>query len=529
MGDYGGAAPVIPHFRHNAKRCAHKNKSLPKMSFNICYEVNGEPMKYKKFLLIFLLIASGTFSEVSGEPGVQGNFVIFPSYTGNSLYDEILRVSESAIIDTCSAAGRLVPVEYNYKKAAIEKSEGADRDSLYRNTAAYLKADLYAVLTAYDESGDYVLKLSLIPLNNKYESYRYEKIFRSRIPENLHLKMSAAFGDILKDKTLLSNVLKILDDGSALISSGQWHGLEAGVYSTDAGNITIKNISRYRSAAYGREFKEGDSFEIKHLPDLEKHLRKIKYRIKENTVKLYGTDEILEKRSSGVKESIKGTCVINQGANFCLPGYGSFLSVEYMGIEKSEADYAGVFIAASLTAVHLGLVPFLTDFEVNFFPWIEDSGRSGQIKRLNYFMWGTIPLTFTASFYSQLAYNYRLRNMLPPQFADSDTSAAVVSIFVPGGGMFYKGYRWTGWGIYLGEMSLAGYAVYTEDKRERNMLLGSLAVVKCAEIALSYFISPSYAFYNREVSSAGDIDFSIGITESFTGEGEVNASLSFRY
>lgn len=499
------------------------------MSFNIRYQINRKPMKYTKLILFFLIIAYGTLSEISAEPGVQGNFVIFPSYTGNSLYDEILRVSESAIINTCSAAGRLVPVEYNYKKAAIEKSEGENRESLYRNTALYLKADVYAVLTAYDEMGDYVLKLSIIPVNNKYEGLRYEKIFRSRIPENLSLKAAWAFADILKKRTLLSDVLKVFNDGSALISSGQWHGLEAGVYSTDSGDITIKNVSRYRSVAYGRDFKPGDVFEIKQLPDLEKHMRKIDYRIKVNTVKLYGSDEILEKRSGGVREGIKGTCVINQGANFCLPGYGSFLSVEYMGIEKSEPDYTGVFITASLTAAHLGLVPFLTDFKVNFFPWIEDGERTDQMERLNYFMWGTLPLTFTASFYNQLAYNYNLRNMLPPVFADHDTSAAVVSIFVPGGGMFYKGYRWSGWGIYLGEMSLAGYAVYTEDKRERNMLLGSLAFIKCAEIALSYFISPSYAFYNREVSSAGDIDFSIGITEGFTGKGEVNASLSFRY
>jgi hypothetical protein len=29
MGDYGGNAPVIPHFKHSAKRCAPKNTVLP--------------------------------------------------------------------------------------------------------------------------------------------------------------------------------------------------------------------------------------------------------------------------------------------------------------------------------------------------------------------------------------------------------------------------------------------------------------------------------------------------------------------
>lgn len=490
---------------------------------------NVQIMSYKRIVLIFLFIIAAYIPEINAEPGVQGNFVVFPSYTGNSLYDDILRMSESALLDTCSAAGRLVPVEYNYKKASIEKSEGSDRQSLYRNTAINLKADIYAVLTAYDENGDYVLKLDLIPLSDKYSGYKFEKIVRARIPENIHLKTARSFADFLRKKNLITDVTKILDDGSAVIDSGQWHGLESGVYHTDTADIKIKNVSRYSSVVEGKKFKEGETFEIKQFPGLDKYIKKIDYQIKENAVKLYGTDEILDKRSGSIKESVTGTCIINQGANFCLPGYGSYLSVDYMGIDNSVPDYAGVFIASSLTVVHLGLVPLLTDFKVNLFPFIKDSDRTGRMERFNYFMWGTIPLTFAASFYSQLAYNYKEKNILPPKFADHDISAALVSAFIPGGGMFYKGYRWTGWGVYIGEMSMAGYIFYTEDKKKRNMLIGSLAVVKCAEIAASYFISPSYTFFNREVSSAGDLDFSIGIINNFEGDGELTASVSFRY
>lgn len=486
-------------------------------------------MKYKKIILITILMISGITSGAMAEPLVKGDFIIFPSYTGSMLYDEILKESEIALNETCFKAGRLVPVEYNYKKAVIEKTEGTDRNSLYRNAAVKLKADIYAVLAAYQQNGDYVLELYIYPLNEKYKNLKSEKIIRSRIAENLPLKAARELAVLLNKVTLKCEVLKTYEDGSALINAGQWHGLEIGSYSTAAGKINIKNSARYTALADGLDFREGEIIEFKMLPDLESYIEQKQYEIKKNTVRIYSTDEFFDKRDGSIKESVKGTCVINMGANLVLPGYGSFLSLEYMGIEKGKPDYAAVAITASLTAVHLGLVPVMTDFDAAFLPWVEDPDRTDQEQRLNYYLWGTLPLTFTASFFSQLAYNYKALNILPPEFADHDRSAAVISIFVPGGGMFYKGYRWSGWGFYLGELTMAGYAVYTEDEELRYKLLGSLAVLKCAEIALSYFISPSYANFNREVASAGTVDFSVGMNKNHNGGEEFTASLFLRY
>jgi hypothetical protein len=368
-----------------------------------------------------------------------------------------------------------------------------------------------------------------MPLNDRFKDMKWETTVTSGIPENIPLKAAREFSALLKKMPLTCRVTGILDDGSAVISAGQWHGLESGKYSTDAGEIEITNITRYSSSASGVDFSRHKTLTFKLFPDLDKFLNKINYEIKENAVKVYGTDETLNKRDGTIKESIQGTCVINQGASFCLPGYGSFLSIDYMGIENGAPDYPGIFLTASLTALHLGLVPLLTDFEVKFLPWMNDRGRTNQMKRLNYYLWCSIPFTFTASFYSQLAYNYREKMLLPPQFADHDQSAAVISIFVPGGGMFYKGYRWTGWGVYLGELSLAGYAVYTGDKQRRNLAAGSLALLKLAEIAVSYFIPPSYSFFNREISASDNIDFSIGVKADDNGNEEITAGLSFRY
>ena len=486
-------------------------------------------IRSRKLIFIIAVIISNSYMGVNGQPLKSGDLVIFTYFTGNSIYDEILSASEIALANTCNAAGRMIPVEYNYRKAAIEKSAGPDADTLYMNAAQYLNAKIYAVLTAYDSNGDYALTLRLIPIKDEYRNLKREVTLYSKIPANIPLKASREFANILKTLPLQSDIVKTLPDGSAVIDAGQWHGLEPGKYKTDLGIVEVKNISRYESTITGLNFDKIDSIEFKVLPNLKSYIKKIEYNIKENSAKTYSMDDALDKKGGRIKESINGICIVNMGASACLPGYGSFLAAEYMGIEKGKVDYGGIFITSALMVTHLGLVPYMTDFKVNFFPWVKDSGRTDRMKRLNYFMWGTIPLTFTASFFSQLSYNYTEKDILPPQFEDCDTAAAVVSVFVPGGGMFYKGYRWTGWGIYIGEMTLMGSAVYAKDKKKRNILIGSLAALKCIEIAASYIITPSYSFFRKEISHSDSINFFVGIDKDYNNGNEFTAAISLSF
>lgn len=484
-------------------------------------------MKYKKTLLV-LLFLSCVSKQLYAEVIPKGEFVIFSVYTGNPVNDTILGAAEAVLSEVCVEAGRLHPLESGYKAQAIEKSTGADAEEVYREAAVHAKADVYAVISSRNEKGDFFFRLKIVPLNEMYKQLQFEKILVSSIPENLPLKAAREFAGILKELPLRSNVLEVMNDGSAVIDSGQWHGLDAGIYSTSSGRIRVRNVSRFTSLAYGLDFKKGQVVEFNLYPRLDNYIKSINELIRENTVRYYGTDEKLAKRGGGVKEAIRGTCIINQGASFCVPGYGSYLSLEYMGIDKAKPQYPTIFFTGLLTLVHLGLVPVLTDFDVNFFPWVEDRDRTDRMKRLNYFMWGTLPLTFTASFYSQLAYQYSEKKLLPPAFSNPDMSAAVVSVFIPGGGLFYKGYILSGWGMYISELALAGTAVYADDTGERKILLGSLAAMKCAEIILSWALPVSYSFYNRELA-AGDIDFSVSVNSKSGAGGEITASVSLRY
>ena len=483
-------------------------------------------MKYKK-ILVFLFLLSCICKQLHADFSPKGEFIVFPEYTGNRVNDSILDATEAVLSETCAEAGRLHPVESGYKKAAVEKSTGADAEEMYRKAALLVKADAYAVISSRNEKGNFSLRLKIIPINEMYQQLRCEKTLVSRIPENLPLKAARELAGILKGFPLRSNVLEVRDDGSAVIDSGQWNGLYAGTYSTGSGAIRVRDVSRFTSLVDG-DFKKGQVINFDLYPHLDGYIKSINELIRENTVRYYGTDEKLAKRGGGVKEAIRGTCIINQGASFCVPGYGSYLSLEYMGIDKAKPQYPAILFTGLLTLVHLGLVPVLTDFDVNFFPWVEDRDRTDRMKRLNYFMWGTLPLTFTASFYSQLAYQYGEKKLLPPAFSNPDMSAAVVSVFIPGGGLFYKGYTLSGWGMYIGELALAGTAVYADDTGERNVLLGSLAAMKCAEIILSWALPVSYPFYSRELAS-GDIDFSVSVNSEHGTGGEITASVSLRY
>ncbi len=201
-----------------------------------------------------------------------------------------------------------------------------------------------------------------------------------------------------------------------------------------------------------------------------------------------------------------------------------------MGIEKGEPDMYGVFATGGITALHLALPSMMNNFDINFFPWIMDDEKERRDQRLQYFLWGTLPLTFSVSFYNQLAYQYHRKSLLPPLFEDPDATAAAVSVFVPGGGMFYKGRRFEGWCFYLSEMTLAGYSVYQWDKTSGKAAAGGLLLLKAVEVAVSYAASPSYRVHRTEVSSGDNYpDFSVGINTGISGSDEVTLSVSIPF
>jgi hypothetical protein len=186
------------------------------------------------------------------------------------------------------------------------------------------------------------------------------------------------------------------------------------------------------------------------------------------------------------------------GANACLPVYGSFLAVEYLGFNEAELHTAGFATALFSFGAQLSLTEFMSGFKTNFFPWIKDSNKGEALFRLQKFLWCSIPLTFTVSYLDQLAWQMNRSQTLPPFFRYGDGAAAILSLLFPGGGLMYKGHYAAGWGYYAAEMGAAGFAFYNLRTREGNYALGGLGVLKILEVLHAFMAEPAYPFYRLE-------------------------------
>lgn len=382
-------------------------------------------------------------------------------------------------------------------------------------------ADIAVFLSLIQDRGIFRLSIKAVSYTSEEEKVLLDASVLSSIPENISLKAALKCLEFLKDIQLEAEVGDIDEAGLALIDAGQWNGLEIGKYETSIGTIYIRSIERYSSFVTGENISAGKGIVFDISPDFSTLIAETEKNIKSNIVKKFGTDEELNKRSSSSKELVYSTCIINPGASILLPGYGSYLSLDYLGIQNSKPDWLGIAISAGLVAGHLTLPGLMTNFDVNFFPWVRDKDKTAGMQRLHIFLWASIPLTYTISFYNQMAYQYHLKNILPPMFDEIDNTSAVISLFVPGGGLFYKGYRGAGYSFYAAEMSLLGYGIYSENGDKRKIAFSVFAAVKAADIALAWLLKPSYSVYRNEISAIeSGPQFSLGMLPGMEGEGE---------
>jgi len=493
--------------------------NIPSLTFNW--------MKFIiRSIILLILLAHGS-ALMAGTPA---GLAIFPVYTGNGAGDSILKTVSDRISDACAASGRFIPAEYNSLQSAYSSADGKDREEFYRNAAVMLQAEAYVLINLYKDGSGLRAVVEFIPIAPYLEGKGFKYSVYAEVPENIPLKAGRLFAIELRRFPLYARVLEMKENKTFIISAGQWHGLDTGRYGTSAGTVEVMELSRYNAVCRGISPVAGEVLNFNKYPDNDAYTDMLEEMILENTITRYGTDTLLDKRKGGAQELIIATCLVNQGASFCVPGYGSFLSMNYLGIENPDPNWTVVGLTMLLTAGHLALPSAVTGFEINFFPWIRDSDKTRGMERLQWFLWCTIPLTFTVSYYSQLSEQYGAKGLLPPVFAHHDTTAVILSALIPGGGLFYKGYTSTGWAFYSGEMALAGCSVYLCGSRTGRYCLAGLAMLKAADILAAWIFSPSYDNYRNEVSSAGgSVGFSAAFLPSGEGSGEFMMSVTKRF
>ncbi|MFH0975632.1 MAG: hypothetical protein V1874_07595 [Spirochaetota bacterium] len=446
------------------------------------------------FQIIFFLQMNFGFAQTKISPKAVAVFTI-----PNNNNSDIILTAETAnkIKKVFIDCGRFMPVD-DIPEALFNKAKnesGGDGRDIFNKTAQFLNCDIYVLVSSYQTGNMFYSDVAVVPVNQEYKSLEKIVKLRSKIKLNIPLKAGIEIALLHKNIPVNASVVKSFGNETYLISAGQWQGIKNDeVYKLPESDIRVIQTGRFESIVKSPAIKkEGESIVIKIFPDIDKIFLELDNDISRNTVNRYelaqGTDG---------KRLLEGICVVNIGGNICVPGYGAFLSTSYLGFKDPKPDWPGITVSATVIGMQFLLPELMTDFKINFFPWEQDSSKTGRMQDLQKFLWITLPVTFSTAYMDQLANQFRSTEHLPPFFNDKDNMAAVFSLFIPGGGLFYKAHRLAGWGFYFSEMSAAGYAVYNYEKKSGKCALIALGALKLADIIYAYIIRTSYSFYNLE-------------------------------
>lgn len=479
--------------------------------------------------ILLLSFSPGAWSNDLSE--VRGEIAIFVVPQGAVQLKALVGESEAAIAGVLNSLGRFLPVENNSLRQALPHKDDYSLDE-FHNVAEDLEVSLYIVLSIYHGGNEIVAEMKVVPLNPLYEGLRRNIVVKSRVLANIPLKLAREIALLHRNLPLHARIMGKKGD-SLVLAAGQWHGLTAGGYSTADGRaVTVKQAGRYISMAEAPGMDEKREYVTLVLyPRVDEVIQRLDERIEANTLYRYGLGNTLLKGSDPERRFIESICVINPGANVCVPGYGSFLATEYLGFKNAKPHLPGVVLSSALFLNHLLLTEYMTGFKSNFFPWKQDGDKSDSMKSLHMFLWCSLPVTVTVSYFDQLAYQFSTTEHLPAFFQYPDETALAFSLLFPGGGLMYKGYRVMGWAYYAVEMPLAGFAAYNyRDGKKLAIALSALGTVKILEMVHAWFTDPAYEFRRYELR--GGTLLPVLSLNALPGEGDemiYRASLTARF
>jgi len=432
---------------------------------------------------------------------VRGNTAVIPVFQSSDQLNTMLNQSRISINKVMNRLGHFLPIELNRLESAVNDAGVMKTVGDYDRLAVRLKVSLYILLSGYRRGQQIYLQMKIVPLDAAYGHLRKNILIKSYNLTMMPTK-SARQVALLLNNMRLKIKIESCGEKTCRINAGQWNGLKKGIFQTAEGiPLTVIKPGRYRSLIKKTPLiTRGMTLRGKDRTDSTSLVKELDRDLEKQILRRYGAKSTLLSGNDPEKRMIEGACIINPGANFCLPGYGAHLATGYLGFKDLKPSYPGVAATATLMVMHFTLTEMLTGFKSNFAPWVQDSDKSDGMKNLHIFLWASLPLTMTAGWLDQLAHQYRKSSSLPPYFSDHDRAAAAMSFFCPGAGLFYKGYSLTGWGYYGLEMTLASLTAWYGGKKGKTWmyLLGGLGGLKILEMLHAYLAAPDFAVYRYE-------------------------------
>lgn len=416
--------------------------------------------------------------------------------------------------------GRFVPVPPREIDQAAKKAQSVSNSIEYfKKTAKILNADIFVIIAVFQRNNTIHGEMKIFSLNKKYIKLQKSVNVKTKIKNNIPLLLAREVIKSHEKLTIWANIRNIKNNDLVVLNAGQWHGLEKDKYNiVDSGSIEILQANFYTSFGKIKNNKKR-IIEIELYPDIADNIDQIDSTIEENILEKYSIENNQLKGLDAEKKLLEGLCIINPGSNICLPAYGSFLSTYHLGFKSAEPSYYGLWATAIFLTTQIMAVPVATEFKSNFFPWKQDSDKNNSMKSLHVFLWASIPFTISSSYLDQLSYQFHDKKVLPPMFENRNSMAGFLSVLIPGGGMFYKGYRIIGWGFYTTEMGLASYAMYNRDEKNGKYAFAALGAIKALEVFASIVIGPSYKVFRDENYIDSTTDVSFGINSDYNNRG----------
>jgi len=506
--------------------------------------LKGDGLTVKKiYLFILILILIGTFSlNLSAETKIEkvrpvrkGNIAVFINETNSPAVKILLSITRKNLLSVFYQTGRFLPVEDSRIVSVFQNNPDGNNVSSFKEVAKKLNLSLYIVLDGKVRGRTYYAQMKILPLNKNYKKLNVAIRVKSKILKNIPLKLSLEILKIIKKVPLFATITEKRENSSYLINVGEWDGLKKSTVRTYHNNsIKIVELSRYYSLIYSKR-KLPISIKIKLFPETYNLEKDLKDRILDNLIAQYGVGAKQLKGEDPEKKLLESVCIVNFATNSCIPAYGAYLSTSYLGFKNSNPSIAGVVVSASVLFGQLMMGEFVSGFKTWFLPFLyNDALRTDsnymQAMDLQNFLWITIPFGFTVAYLDQLAFQFHQSNLLPPFFKNYNIAAFSFSVFIPGGGLFYKGHRLLGWTYYLSEMVLGGLGAYwlkdpSNDKKFVYAFIG-LGIVKLIELVNAILIAPSYSSFKYESEPAEKRNyFYIGLDSTPDGEGVLKVSL----
>ncbi|MDY6935169.1 MAG: hypothetical protein SVZ03_13225 [Spirochaetota bacterium] len=461
--------------------------------------------------------------------------VVFSKRQKNITINALTDKSVESIKNVFNELGRFLPIDDTHIQEAIEKSKLEDiAEGDYDSLAKILRADIYMIVSVTQIMDLCLAEARVIPRNPDYKLLEKRIRVRSRIMMNIPMKLGREIAYMHKNLPIRAGIIKNYDNGLSLINVGQWHGIDKSEYPTIQGDlIEVIQLGRLESIVRikGRRRKAGELISIEVFPDIKRIICERESNISRLTIDKYGLENTLLLSRNPGKRMIEGICIVNMGSNICIPGYGAFLSTNYLGFNNHSSDIGGIVVSTGAILTHISLPWIITGFKINPLPWEDDSDRDQNMKNIHIFLWATLPVIFSVAYMDQLAYQFKKNELLPPYFGNNNATALLFSAFIPGGGLFYKGHRALGWGFYFSEMFLGGYSLYYKDsKKKGSTTLIALGVIKLFEFISAYYIKPSYRFYNIEMEREFQrVSLDLRFEEGNEGDNIISISIPYRY